>query len=74
METLEGREVTLRSDQLMVKDVDMEGGVDQGNESKEIKSQGVEEVKWEERKTCYPTSSARNPEFRNHQSVGRVFC
>ena len=44
METLEGGEVTLRSDQLMVKDV--EEGVDQGNESKEIKSQGVEEVKW----------------------------
>ena len=56
----------------MVKDV--EGGVDQGNESREIKSYGVEEVKWEERKTCYPASSARNMEFKNHQSVGRVFC
>ena len=58
--------------QQMVKDVD--GGVDQGNESREIKSHGVEEVKWEERKTCYPASSARNLEFKNHQSVGRVFC
>ena len=72
METLEGGEVTFRSDQQMVKDV--EGGVDQGNESREIKSHGVEEVKWEERKTCYPASSARNLEFKNHQSVGRVFC
>ena len=58
--------------QQMVKDVD--GGVDQGNASREIKLHGVEEVKWEERKTCYPASSARNPEFKNHQSVGRVFC
>ena len=45
-----------------------------GDEWREIKSHGVKEMKWEERKTCYPASSARNLEFKNHQSVGRVFC
>ena len=43
METLEGGEVTPWSAQQMEKDV--EGGVDQGNEWREIKSHGVEEMK-----------------------------